>query len=126
MIEDCITGEQRSVICFLWAKKPSAKDIHKDTFPVYGKKCLSRNAVHNWVANVSLMTKMQVSTHWYSDGRSVPVLVEDMSRNKCFFQVLILQILRLISICDLFTDSPVDVARCLSGNIEGALETCVY
>jgi hypothetical protein len=24
-------------------------------FPVYGGTCLSRKAVHNWVANVSLM-----------------------------------------------------------------------
>jgi hypothetical protein len=27
-----------------------------------------------------------VSTHWQSDGTSVSVLVEDMSRNKCFFR----------------------------------------
>jgi hypothetical protein len=26
-------------------------------FPVYGGKCLSRKAVHNWVEKVSLMTK---------------------------------------------------------------------
>jgi hypothetical protein len=26
-------------------------------FPVYGGKCFSREAVHNWVANVSLTTK---------------------------------------------------------------------
>jgi hypothetical protein len=26
-------------------------------FPVYGGKCLSRKAVHNWVANILLMTK---------------------------------------------------------------------
>jgi hypothetical protein len=56
--------------------------IHKVMFPVYGGKCLSRKAVHNWVANVSLMTrrlkrmcgsgwdnsqktsKLRVSTHW--------------------------------------------------------------
>jgi hypothetical protein len=37
---------------------------------------------------------------------SVSMLVEDMSRNKCFFQVRISHILRFISICDLFTDSP--------------------
>jgi hypothetical protein len=29
----------------------------KKIFPVYGGKCLSRKAVHNWVADVSLMTK---------------------------------------------------------------------
>jgi hypothetical protein len=49
--------EQRSVVRILWAKGLNAKDIHKETFPVYGGKCLSRKGVHNWVANVSLMTK---------------------------------------------------------------------
>jgi hypothetical protein len=33
------------------------------------------------------------------------MLVEDMSRNKCFFQVHISHVLHFISICDLFTDS---------------------
>jgi hypothetical protein len=41
----------------LWAKVLNAKDIHKEMFPVYGGKCLSRKAVQNWVADVSLMTK---------------------------------------------------------------------
>jgi hypothetical protein len=43
----------------LWAKGLiSAKDIHKEMFPAYGGKCSSpRKAVHNWVANGSLMTK---------------------------------------------------------------------
>jgi hypothetical protein len=34
---------------FLWAKGLNAKDILKEMFPVYGGKCLSRKAVHNWV-----------------------------------------------------------------------------
>jgi hypothetical protein len=43
---------------FLWAKRLNAKDIHKEMIPVvYGGKYLSRKAVHNWAANVSLMTK---------------------------------------------------------------------
>jgi hypothetical protein len=42
---------------FLWAKEPNAKDMHKEIFPVYGGKCLSCKAIHNGVANVSLMTK---------------------------------------------------------------------
>jgi hypothetical protein len=29
------------------------KDIHKEIFPVYGGKCLSRKAVHSWVDKVS-------------------------------------------------------------------------
>jgi hypothetical protein len=41
----------------LWAKGLNAKDIHKEMFPVYGGKCLSHKGVHNWVANVSLITK---------------------------------------------------------------------
>jgi hypothetical protein len=39
-------------------------------------------------------------------SRGVSVLVEDMSRNKCFLQVRISHLLRFIFICDLFTDSP--------------------
>jgi hypothetical protein len=43
---------------FLWKEKElNAKDIHIEMFPVYGGKCLSRKAVHSWVANVWLMTK---------------------------------------------------------------------
>jgi hypothetical protein len=40
------------------------------------------------------------------------VLVEDMSRIKCFFQVRISHFLRFISICDLSTDSRVRYAPC--------------
>jgi hypothetical protein len=58
---DCAWGVhyRRTVFCyaFLWAKGPSAKDIYKEMFPVHGWKCLSRKAVHNWVADVSLMMK---------------------------------------------------------------------
>jgi hypothetical protein len=34
------------------------------------------------------------------------MLMENMSRNKCFLHVRISHVLRFISICDLFTDSP--------------------
>jgi hypothetical protein len=43
---------------------------------------------------VKRTSMLRVSTHWQSDGTSVSVLVEDMSRNKCFFQVLISHVLR--------------------------------
>jgi hypothetical protein len=33
----------------LWAKELYAIDIHKEMFPVYGGKCLSRKTIHNWV-----------------------------------------------------------------------------
>jgi hypothetical protein len=52
VIEVCTTEEQRSVVCFLWTKGLNAKDSHKEMFPVYDEKRLSRKAVHNWVANI--------------------------------------------------------------------------
>jgi hypothetical protein len=55
VIEECITKEQCSVVSFLWAKGLNAKDIHKEMFPVYGGKCLSRKAVHNWVEKFPLL-----------------------------------------------------------------------
>jgi hypothetical protein len=40
--------EQLSLVRFFFvAKGLSAKDIHKEIFPVSGGKCLSRKAVHN-------------------------------------------------------------------------------
>jgi hypothetical protein len=51
---------RRAAFCyevFLWAIELNAKDINKEMFPVYGWECLSRKAVHNWVTNVSMMTK---------------------------------------------------------------------
>jgi hypothetical protein len=59
--------------------------------------------VRKWPRQQSLTSILRVSTLWQSGGTSVPKLVEDMSRNKCFFQVRILHVLRLIPICDLFT-----------------------
>jgi hypothetical protein len=38
---------------FLWEKGLNAKDIHKQMFPVYGGKCLSRKSVHNLVEKFS-------------------------------------------------------------------------
>jgi hypothetical protein len=38
---------------FLWAKGLPAKDIRKEMLCVYGEKCLSRKAVHNWVEKFS-------------------------------------------------------------------------
>jgi hypothetical protein len=57
VFEKCTNEEQHSFVRFLWAKGLSAKDIKKEMLPVYGGKCLSRKAFHNWVADVSLMSK---------------------------------------------------------------------
>jgi hypothetical protein len=34
---------------FFVGKRCNAKDIHKEMFPVYGGKCSSHKAVHNWI-----------------------------------------------------------------------------
>jgi hypothetical protein len=48
VLEECITKKQRSIVrFFVWAKGLDAKAIHKEMFPVYGGKCLSRKAVQN-------------------------------------------------------------------------------
>jgi hypothetical protein len=124
----CISKEQHSVVrFFLWAKGPNAKDIHKEMFPVYSGKCLSRKEVHNRVEKFSQgCSKFAVDARpdaevaettakrllwcgFRSTGKAMgqvyQCLVEGMSRNKCFFQVRISPVLRFISICDLFTDS---------------------
>jgi len=36
--------EQLGVVWFLWAKDMAAKDIHKEMLPMYGERCLSRQA----------------------------------------------------------------------------------
>jgi hypothetical protein len=37
----------------LWAKVLTAKDIRKEIFPFYGRKCLSYKAAHSWVEKFS-------------------------------------------------------------------------
>jgi hypothetical protein len=49
MLEGYTTEEQRSIMRFLWVRGHNAKDIHKEMFPVYGGKCLSHKAIHNWL-----------------------------------------------------------------------------
>jgi hypothetical protein len=104
----------RVLLCvfFCGSNGINATDIHKDMFALYGGKCLSRKAVHNWVVNVSLRTKSlkrrsggaevrkwlrQQSEDFYAADfdalvklwTSVSMLVEDMSIRKCIPQVRI-------------------------------------
>jgi hypothetical protein len=53
VLEEYTNEEQRSLVRFLWPKGLNAKDIHKEMFPIYDGKCLSRKAVHNWVEKSS-------------------------------------------------------------------------
>jgi hypothetical protein len=90
----------------LCAKELNAKDIHKEMLPVYGGKCLPRKAVHNWVekffeglskvaddgrpgAEVAETTvKRLLCFGLRRTGKAMgSMLVEDMSRSKCYFQV---------------------------------------
>jgi transposase len=49
VLAEFTTEEQRSVVRFLWAKGLNVNDVHKEMFPVYVGKCLSRKAIHNWI-----------------------------------------------------------------------------
>jgi hypothetical protein len=61
-------------VLFLWEKGLYAKDIHEGMFPVYGGKCLSCKAVHNWaekfskgrskVADDACAEVLRVLAHW--------------------------------------------------------------
>jgi hypothetical protein len=108
----------------LWARGLNAKDIHKKMFPVYGAKCFSRER---------FTTGWQTFRLWRSGWNGVAEVAEATVRRllccgfrltgkamgqvcQCwwricreinyFFQVRISHVLRFISICDLFTDSP--------------------
>jgi hypothetical protein len=49
VLEGYTTEDQSYGVHFLLAKGLKAKDINREMFPIYGGKCLSRKAVHNWV-----------------------------------------------------------------------------
>jgi hypothetical protein len=52
----CCVNYRRATFCFafiLWPRGLIVKDIHKEIFPVYSRKCLSPKAVHNWVEEFS-------------------------------------------------------------------------
>jgi hypothetical protein len=53
MLEEYTTKEHHCVVRSLWARGLNVKDINKKRFLVYGGKCLSRKAVHNWVKKFS-------------------------------------------------------------------------
>ena len=48
-----------------------AKDIHKGILPMYGKHCLYRQAVHNWVHKFSEGRTIIEDEHW--SGRPVAI-----------------------------------------------------
>jgi hypothetical protein len=93
-------------------------------FPVYGGKCLSRKAVHNWVTNVSLMTKRlkrRCGSGW--DNSQKASVLRFWSTDRATWQVYqcwgricreinvfsgsnITYFIFYIPICGLFTDYP--------------------
>jgi hypothetical protein len=46
VLEECNTEEQCPIVPFLRAKGLTAKDTHREMFPVYGEKCLLHKVVH--------------------------------------------------------------------------------
>jgi hypothetical protein len=103
MLEVCTTEERRTVVRFVWTKGLNAKDIHKEMFPVYVGKCLSRKAVHSWIekrgrrcaddeeidTEVRKWLRQQSKDFWVRRTDKVMgemlSVVEDMSRSKCFY-----------------------------------------
>jgi hypothetical protein len=131
VLEGHTTEEQCCVVLFflcVWAKGLNAKDIHKEMFPVYGGKCLSRKAVHNWVEKLfqgrskvaddavpgeemaeTQQSKRLLCCGFRRPGKAMAQVYQCWWRicreiNVCFFfQVPISYVLRFISICDVFT-----------------------
>jgi hypothetical protein len=64
VLGECTTEEQHSFVRFLWARGLSAKDNHSETFPVYGRKCLSHKAVHNWFEKFSQGRSQIIDDAW--------------------------------------------------------------
>jgi hypothetical protein len=59
---------------FLWAKGINAIYIHKEVFPVYDWKCLSRKAAHNLVEKFS--QRSSKFADYISSGRPVEIATE--------------------------------------------------
>jgi hypothetical protein len=116
-------------MCFFWAKGLSAKDIYNEMLSVYGGKCLSRKTVHNWVEKFSqgrsnvaddgrpfaevaeTTAKRILFSGFRSTGKAMGLVYQCWWRIRRQIKVSILQfrishVLRFISICDLFADSP--------------------
>jgi hypothetical protein len=104
VLEECTTGEQRSVVCFFVDKGLDAKGVHKEMFAVYGGKCLSCKMVHGCIEKFSqghskvtddappgaevaeTTAKRLLCCGFRCTGKAMgQVLLEDMLRNKCFF-----------------------------------------
>jgi hypothetical protein len=64
VLEVCNTEEQRSGCVFCGQNDPMQRIFIMQCFPVYGGKCLSRKAAHNWVEK-------------FSQGRSKVVVLPD-------------------------------------------------
>jgi hypothetical protein len=74
VLKECLTEDLRSFILFLWVNGLNARDINKGMFPLYGGKCFSRKAVHSWVANVSLITGVEMEVPKWQRQQSIKLL----------------------------------------------------
>jgi hypothetical protein len=74
VVEVCATVERRS-FCFLFLGKKghNVKYIHKEIFPVYSGKSLSRKAFHKWVekfyeGRLKVADDARQSKDFYAEG----------------------------------------------------------
>jgi hypothetical protein len=102
-----LTYSWRSVVHFFYGQKDSMRRIVTKKYVVFtvGSVCrvkrfttrprnslkdvrklqmMKRRCINGW-DNRQKTSMLRVSMHWLSDGTSVSVLVEYMSRNKCIF-----------------------------------------
>jgi hypothetical protein len=79
------TEEQRSVVRFFFTKGLGANDTHKETFPVYGVKCLSLKTVQKWFDKFSqgrskVADDAQPGRHVVTATEATVQLVEELIR----------------------------------------------
>jgi hypothetical protein len=101
-------------MCVFYGQKDSMRRIFIKNFLLCSGKCLSRKAVHNWVANVSEKTK-RLKRRWVVIETTVKMLLRCGFRRtgkaigqvyQCWWRICReTNVLRSMSICDLFTDS---------------------
>jgi hypothetical protein len=64
------------ITAFLCTKGLNAKDIHREIFPGYCEKCLSRKALHNWVEKLS-QGRSKIAHNGRSDAEVAEAIVKN-------------------------------------------------
>jgi hypothetical protein len=72
----CVPQKSNVLFCvLLYTKGHNAKDIHKEVFPVYVGKCLSRKVIRSLVAVVSLRHDAKKGRQHHDSDRCAAVFI---------------------------------------------------